>query len=48
MSLSEAQRARLATTGPVARPGLQEKEFPLYEKACYDNGPVFITSDSLL
>ncbi len=49
MPLSETQRARLATTGLVASPGLQEKEFfTLYQKARYDNVPIFITSDSLL
>jgi len=49
MPLSEAQRTRLAASGLVASPGLQEKEFfTLYEKARYDNVPVFITSDSLL
>lgn len=47
--LSSAQRARLVLDGLVASPGLQEKEFfTLYEKARYDNIPIFITSDSLL
>ncbi|MDZ4132980.1 MAG: DUF3160 domain-containing protein, partial [Dethiobacteria bacterium] len=47
--LSSAQRARLVLDGLVASPGLQEKEFfTLYEKARYDNVPIFITSDSLL
>ena len=47
--LSSAQRARLLLDGLVASPGLQEKEFfTLYEKARYDNIPIFITSDSLL
>lgn len=49
MALSETQRARLVRDGFVASPGLQEKEFfTLYEKARYDNVPVFITSDSML
>lgn len=49
MALSDSQRARLASDGFVASPGLQEKEFfTLYEKARYDNIPIFITSDSLL
>jgi hypothetical protein len=49
MTLSPAQRERLAADGFVVSPGLQEKEFfTLYEKARYDNIPIFITSDSLL
>lgn len=49
MTLSVAQRERLAADGFVVSPGMQEKEFfTLYEKARYDNIPVFITSDSLL
>ncbi len=49
MTLSAAQRERLAADGFVVSPGMQEKEFfTLYEKARYDNIPVFITSDSLL
>ncbi len=49
MTLSAAQRERLASDGIVVSPGLQEKEFfTLYEKARYDNIPIFITSDSLL
>jgi len=49
MTLSAAQREHLATDGFVVSPGLQEKEFfTLYEKARYENIPIFITSDSLL
>lgn len=49
MTLSPAQRERLAAAGFVVSPGRQEKEFfTLYEKARYDNIPIFITSDSLL
>lgn len=49
MTLSAAQRERLAADGFVVSPGMQEKEFfTLYEKARYDNIPIFITSDSLL
>jgi hypothetical protein len=49
MVLSDTQRERLASDGVVVSPGLQEKEFfTLYEKARYDNIPIFITSDSLL
>lgn len=49
MTLSASQRERLASDGIVVSPGQQEKEFfTLYEKARYDNIPIFITSDSLL
>ncbi len=49
MVLSDTQRARLARDGFVVSPGRQEKEFfILYEKARYENIPIFVTSDSLL
>jgi hypothetical protein len=49
MTLSPAQRERLAADGFVVSPGRQEKEFfTIYEKARYDNIPIFVTSDSLL
>lgn len=46
--LSEEHRARLAQDGFVVSPGLEKEFFTLYEKARYDNLPVFVTSDALL
>jgi len=46
--LSEAQRERLAEQGFVVNPGMEKEFFSLYEKARYDNEPIFVTSDSLL
>ena len=46
--LSEAQRQRLAEQGFVVSPGLDKEFFTLYEKARYNNEPIFVTSDSLL
>ena len=46
--LSEGLRQRLAQNGFVVAPGSEKEFFTLYEKARYDNQPVFITSDSLL
>jgi hypothetical protein len=46
--LSEAHRQRLGQNGFVVSPGTEKEFFTLYEKARYDNLPVFITSDSLL
>ncbi|MCB0017104.1 MAG: DUF3160 domain-containing protein [Anaerolineales bacterium] len=46
--LSEEQLQRLAESGLVAAPGTELEFFTVYEKARYDNLPVFITSDSLL
>ena len=47
-ALSGEQRARLARDGFVVSPGAEKEFFTLYEKARYDNVPIFVTSDSLL
>ncbi len=46
--LAEGLRTRLGETGFVVAPGTEKEFFTLYEKARYDNQPVFVTSDSLL
>ena len=46
--LSEAQLQRLAEQGFVVSPGMEKEFFTLYEKARYNNEPIFVTSDSLL
>jgi len=46
--LSDGLRQRLAENGFVVAPGVEKEFFTLYEKARYDNQPIFITSDSLL
>lgn len=47
-ALSPEQRARLARDGFVVSPGVEKEFFTVYEKARYDNVPIFVTSDSLL
>jgi len=46
--LSGGLRQRLAENGFVVAPGAEREFFTVYEKARYDNLPVFVTSDSLL
>jgi hypothetical protein len=46
--LSADQLARLAQSGVVVSPGQEKEFFTVYEKARYDNVPIFVTSDSLL
>ncbi|MGW8225666.1 MAG: DUF3160 domain-containing protein [Anaerolineales bacterium] len=46
--LSDGLRKRLAENGFVVAPGVEKEFFTLYEKARYDNQPIFVTSDSLL
>ena len=46
--LSDGLRQRLAENGFVVAPGVEKEFFTVYEKARYDNQPVFVTSDSLL
>lgn len=46
--LSDGLRGRLAENGFVVAPGTEKEFFTVYEKARYDNQPVFVTSDSLL
>jgi hypothetical protein len=46
--LSPEQIQRLAQDGFVVTPGMEKEFFTVYEKARYDNVPVFVTSDSLL
>jgi hypothetical protein len=46
--LSPEQRARVAESGFVVSPGDTKEFYELYERARYDNVPVFVTSDSLL
>ncbi|NPV09022.1 MAG: DUF3160 domain-containing protein [Anaerolineae bacterium] len=46
--LSPAQRERLAADGFVVSPGTEKEFFTVYERARYDNQPIFVTSDSLL
>ncbi|HPL30018.1 MAG TPA: DUF3160 domain-containing protein, partial [Anaerolineae bacterium] len=47
-ALSPEQRARLARDGFVVSPGVEKEFFTVYEKARYDNVPIFVSSDSLL
>ena len=46
--LSKTQIERLGKDGFVVSPGKEKEFFSLYEKARYDNVPIFVTSDSLL
>jgi hypothetical protein len=46
--LSGEQLVRLAQDGFVVTPGAEKEFFTVYEKARYENVPIFITSDSLL
>ena len=46
--LSDGLRQRLAQNSFVVAPGSEKEFFTVYEKARYDNQPVFVTSDSLL
>jgi hypothetical protein len=46
--LSGEQLARLERDGVVVSPGVEKEFFTLYERARYDNVPIFVTSDSLL
>jgi hypothetical protein len=46
--LSSSQTERLIKDGFVVNPGSELEFFALYEKARYDNVPIFVTSDSLL
>ena len=46
--LSSDQLARLGQSGVVVSPGQEKEFFTVYEKARYDNVPIFVTSDSLL
>jgi hypothetical protein len=46
--LSADQRERLAQDGVVVSSGTEKEFFTVYERARYDNVPVFVTSDSLL
>lgn len=46
--LSPEQRARVAANGFAVSPGETKEFYELYERARYDNIPVFVTSDSLL
>jgi hypothetical protein len=47
-ALSPDQLARLGQSGIVVSPGQEKEFFTVYEKARYDNVPIFVTSDSLL
>jgi hypothetical protein len=47
-ALSTAQIEHLARDGFVITPGNEKEFFSLYEKARYDNVPIFATSDALL
>jgi len=46
--LADGLRQQLAQDGFVVAPGAEKEFFTVYEKARYDNQPVFVTSDSLL
>ncbi len=46
--LSPEQKARLGESGFVVTPGTEKEFYTVYEKARYDNVPIFVTSDSLL
>lgn len=46
--LSPEQQARVAANGFVVSPGETREFYELYERARYDNVPVFVSSDSLL
>ncbi len=46
--LSPAQREAIARNGFVVNPGTTQEFYELYERARYDNLPIFVSSDSLL
>jgi len=46
--LADGLRQQLAEDGIVVAPGTEKEFFTVYEKARYDNQPVFVSSDSLL
>jgi hypothetical protein len=46
--LSTQQMEQMQADGFVVSPGNEKEFFTLYEKARYDNLPIFVTSDSLL
>ena len=46
--LAPEQIERLGSSGVVVSPGTEKEFFTVYEKARYDNLPVFVSSDSLL
>ena len=46
--LSPEQQARVAANGFVVSPGTTKEFYELYERARYDNLPIFVSSDSLL
>ncbi len=46
--LSQAQLEHVARDGFVVSPGDEKEFFTLYERARYNNVPIFVTSDSLL
>lgn len=46
--LSDGLLKNIADNGFVVAPGVEKEFFTLYEKARYDNQPIFVTSDSLL
>lgn len=47
-ALSHAQLGRLAENGFVISPGKDKEFYVLYERARYDNKPIFVTSDAML
>ena len=46
--LSDGLRKHLGEDGFVVAPGAEKEFFTVYEKARYENQPVFVTSDSML
>lgn len=46
--LSQSQAQRLVQDGFVVSPGMEKEFFTVYEKARYENIPIFVTSDALL
>lgn len=46
--LSKTQMQHLAQDGFVVSPGMEKEFFTVYEKARYDNVPIFVSSDALL
>jgi hypothetical protein len=47
-AISSDQFIRLGQNGVVVSPGVEKEFYTVYEKARYDNVPIFVTSDSLL
>lgn len=47
-ALSDSQLARLSEEGFVVSPGDEKEFFTVYEKARYNNQPIFVSSDALL